>query len=296
MPHPPHPHPHPHHAPTAGPDEAGLAALLDLDAEVLHTHLSELTAWLLELAGEPPVRRALDLGSGTGTGTFTLLRHLPDAEVTAVDSSPYLLHHLRDSAHRLGLADRVRTVEADLDAAQWPALGAVDLVWASASLHHLADPVHALREMYAALRPGGLLAVIELDGLPRFLPDDLGLGAPGLEARCRTALAHRHAEAVPHLGADWGPRLSRAGFAVEAERPFTLELRAPLPEAAGRYAQAVLRRTRAALEGRLGTGDLSVLDRLIDSDGPDSVLHRDDLVVRTERTVWAARRPPVTAG
>jgi hypothetical protein len=37
-----------------------------------------------------------------------------------------------------------------------------------------------------------------------------------------------------------------------------------------------------------------VLDALVDGDGPGSVLRRDDLVMRTERTVWAARRPPAT--
>ncbi|GII59230.1 hypothetical protein Pth03_76190 [Planotetraspora thailandica] len=38
---------------------------------------------------------------------------------------------------RLGVADRIRTIQADLDQT-WPALGPADLVWASASLHHMA--------------------------------------------------------------------------------------------------------------------------------------------------------------
>ncbi|WP_440102618.1 hypothetical protein [Streptosporangium sp. H16] len=36
--------------------------------------------------------------------------------------------------------------------------------------------------------------------------------------------------------------------------------------------------------------DLAALDRLFDTDGPHGILHRDDLTVRTERTVWAARQ------
>jgi SAM-dependent methyltransferase len=283
---------HQHHQSASEPDESDMAELLDLDAEVLHAYLSEVTAWLEDLTVDMSVRRVLDLGSGTGTGTFALLRHFKNAEAIAVDRSPQLLHHLRNKARDLGVADRVSTVEADLDAV-WPAFGGVDLVWASASLHHMTDPDRALREVFAALRPGGLLAVIELDGFPRFLPDDLGLGRPELEARCRAMLAHRHAEEVPHLGSDWGPRLSRAGFVIEAERPFTIELSPPLPESTGRYAQVLLRRMRAVLDGRMSADDLSVLDLLIDGDGPDSVLRRDDLIVRTERTVWAARRPPV---
>ena len=41
----------------------------------------------------------------------------------------------------------------------------------------------------------------------------------------------------------------------------------------------------------MSADDLAALDTLIDSDGPDSVLRRDDLTVRTEKAVWAARRP-----
>lgn len=285
---------HSHHE-ASGHDPADLLDLLDLDAEVLHALLSELTGWLRELAADAPVRRILDLGAGTGAGALALLPRFPDARVTAVDLSPKMLRRLRDKAEAQGVSGRVRTVEADLDEA-WPQFGEADLVWASASLHHMADPDLALRRMHAALRPGGLLALVEISGFPFFLPDDLGLGRPGLETRARAALAPVQAEGVPHLGADWGPRLSGAGFGVEAERTFSVRLSAPLPEAAGRYAQGMLRRARPALDGRLDADDLAVLDALLADDGPDSVLRRDDLVIRTERTVWAARRPASSDG
>jgi ubiquinone/menaquinone biosynthesis C-methylase UbiE len=62
-------------------------------------------------------------------------------------------------------------------------------VWAASSLHEVADPDRVLSNVYAALHAGGLLVVVEMDDLPRFLPDDVGLGRPGLEARCHAALA-----------------------------------------------------------------------------------------------------------
>ncbi|RBQ20187.1 SAM-dependent methyltransferase [Spongiactinospora rosea] len=288
-------HSHDHHnrhaPPSFGPENGDTALLLDLDAEVFHEHLTELTAWLAEIAGG--VRRILDVGSGTGTGSFALLRRFADAEIIALDMEPHLLTHLRDKARDLGWEDRVRTVAADLDKA-WPAVGEVDLVWASASLHHLADPAHALRQAFTALRPGGLLAAVERDGPPRLLPDDLGIGRPGLENRCRAELDRRHAATMPHRGADWAPHLTAAGFTVEAYRKFEIELRPPLPEAAGRYAQLSLRRLRnglTTLEAPLDPDDLSVLDRLIDSDGPHNVLHRHDLTLRSQRDVWLARKP-----
>jgi hypothetical protein len=155
----------------------------------------------------------------------------------------------------------------------------------------MADPDRVLAEVFAATRPGGLLTVAEMNSFPRFLPDDPGPGHPGLEARCHAALAETMADELPHLGSDWGARLREAGFTIEAERTFAIDLTGPLPASAGRYAQATLRRIRSHLDGRIGSGDLAALDTLIDSDGPGSVLRRDDLTVRTTRTVWVARRP-----
>jgi hypothetical protein len=136
-----------------------------------------------------------------------------------------------------------------------------------------------------------LVAIAEMDSLPRFLPDDIGLGRPGLEARCRTAAAELSAHRLPHLGADWGPRLAKAGFTAVAERTFSIDLDPPLPPATGRYAWLLLQRTREQLAGTLGAEDLATLDTLIETDGPGSVLHRQDLAVRGTRTIWAGRRP-----
>ena len=154
-----------------------MAELLDLDAEVLHSYLSEVTAWVHDLAAGGLHQRILDLGSGTGAGALALAQRFEGAEVIAVDKSAYLLARLGGKARDLGVAGRVRAVEADLDAA-WPVLGPVDLAWASSSLHHMADPDRALGEIFAAVRPGGLLAVTEIDSFPRFLAG-ADLGAAG---------------------------------------------------------------------------------------------------------------------
>lgn len=281
------------HGPLDASATAALAELLDLDAEVLHAHLRDVTSQIEDLTTDRPPQRILDLGAGTGTGTFALLARFPDATAIAVDASEQMLDHLAGRAAALGLGERVRTVPADLDVA-WPDLhnpDLVDLVWASASLHHLADPARVLTDVHAALRPGGLLAVAELEAFPRFLPEDVGFGRPGLEARCHAVLAAERATALPHLGGDWGATLTEAGFTVVVERPVTIDLAPPLPAAAGRYAQATLRRMRTGLTGRIDDDDLATLDVLLDSDGPAGVLRRDDLTVRAARSLWLARRP-----
>ncbi|MFD3779028.1 class I SAM-dependent methyltransferase [Streptomyces sp. NPDC058612] len=282
-------HPAPRHTPGSGDQ----AEILDLDADVLAEHTASLTAWLPVAAGGP--RHIVDLGCGTGAGTFALLARFPDAEVTAVDASAVHLRRLRERALELGLADRVRTVQADLDA-DWPDLGRPDLgrpdlVWASASLHHMADPGRTLRTVRELLAPGGLFAVVELAGFPRFLPGDAPEDRPGLEERCHAALARHHAEHVPHRGADWGPGLVAAGFTVEGRRTITVNVDGSRVEAVGRYALSGLKRLRDSAAPVLAAEDLASLDRLLDTGGPGSLLRRDDLAVRTERTAWTARRP-----
>jgi SAM-dependent methyltransferase len=281
-----------HHPATAAPaahahhqDDAAMAEMLDLDAEVLHSYLSEVIGWVADTAVGPP-RRILDLGAGTGAGALALAQRFTGAEVTAVDTSAPLLGRLQDKARELGVADRIHVIQADLDAG-WPAVEPVDLVWASKSLHHMADPERVLADVFAALRPGGLLTVDELGSFPRFLATEPGAG---LEERGHAALAAELAGELPHLGSDWAPRLRQAGFTLLGEREFAIDLTPPLPAAAGRYAQVSLRRLRSALDDRMSADDLAALDSLIDGDGPDGVLHRTDLTVRTARTVYLAER------
>jgi SAM-dependent methyltransferase len=250
----------------------GQADILDLDADVLAEQIAAIVA---SLPVETSPERIVDLGAGTGAGTFALLDRFPDAQVAAVDASPEHLHRLRDKAYAAGLADRVWTIEADLDT-NWPDLGRPDLVWASASLHHLADPDRTLRQVHDALVPGGVLAVVELAGFPRFLPEG---ELADLEDRAHAASERRHAGRLPHRGADWGPKLTAAGFT--GLRESTIDVHIGQSSAVTSYARAGLSRLRGNVTGILAADDLATLDRALD---------RDDLVLRTERTIWIASR------
>ncbi|MBE1469190.1 class I SAM-dependent methyltransferase [Kibdelosporangium phytohabitans] len=261
-------------------DHDSQAEILDLDAEVLREHIAAIVAWLPVQAP----RQIVDLGCGTGTGTFALLDRFAGADVIAVDTSADHLRRLREKA-----TGHVRAIQADLDS-QWPDLGTPDLVWASASMHHMADPDRTLRQVHDTLAPGGLFAVVELSGFPRFLPSSAPEERPGLEERCHAATEQLHATHVPHRGADWGRKLAAAGFTVEGERTVTVHIEQSGNAAVSRYALSSLRRIRGAVAETLPADDLAALDRLLDTGSPHSILRRDDLAVRTERTVWAARR------
>jgi SAM-dependent methyltransferase len=261
-----------------------LADMLDLDADVLHQHHHDVIAWAASMitgpvAGRP---RIIDLGAGTGTAALALARQRPDAQVIAVDVSRPMLEKIHGKAGALGVADRVATVEADLDE-PWPVIGPADLVWAANSLHHVADPGRVLAQVFTTLRPGGALVVAEVDSFPRFLPDDAGAA---LEGRGHAAMAEIRAEAGMHMDEDWGVRLAGAGLRVQAKRHFDIALRPPLPAAAGRYAQVSLQHIRHGLDGRLSPADLADLDA-----AAAAAPGRRDLVVRASRTAWLARRP-----
>jgi release factor glutamine methyltransferase len=61
--------------------------------------------------------RILDVGTGSGIIALTLAKHLPHAEITAVDVSPEALAVAKQNAEQLGLHGRVRFLVCDLVAA-----------------------------------------------------------------------------------------------------------------------------------------------------------------------------------
>lgn len=261
-----------------------MAAMLDLDAEVLGTYLAQVTARVGELAPNPTTS-ILDLGAGTGTGSIALARQFPAAHVVAIDSSPDMLGRVRSAADRHGLRERIGTLQADLDSG-WPEVAPADIAWAVSSMHHFADPDRVLRDMFAALKPGGLAVIVEMDDLPRFLPGDIGFGLPGLEARLHEAMTA--AGANPHP--DWQPYLIHAGFGRVAVQRFSIDAE-PAPPRTGEYAREFLLRCRDGVGDRLTTADRAALDRLLDAGDPAGLARRTDLTIAGSRTVWTARRP-----
>jgi ubiquinone/menaquinone biosynthesis C-methylase UbiE len=264
-----------------------LAEILDLDAEVLRDHHQEVIAWVTAACvASGPARHVVDVGAGSGAGTLALAQQLPEAEVIALDVDATMIERIQHKAREAGVADRVRAIQADLDQS-WPAAlyqpGAADLVWAAKSLHHLGDPGRAVAQIFAVLRPGGLLAVTEVQSFPRFLTDPAG---EALEQRIHAAMAQARDEAGMHMHEDWAARLTQAGFTVEAERRFDIVLRPPLPAGTARYALLTLGRARNGLDGKLGPADIAELEAVA-----AAIPGRDDLTVRTSRTVWLARRP-----
>ncbi|MFJ5652996.1 class I SAM-dependent methyltransferase [Streptomyces microflavus] len=292
------------HAHSHGPGAAGAATefdwdvmgpMLEQEAELNSGPYEEAAHWIAALPTAPKVRRVLDVGSGPGVVTCLLAEVFPEAEVVAVDPTPALLERTKERARRLGVSDRVRTLEAELpkDAAR---LGEADLIWAGNSLHHMGDQRAALAAFAENLRPGGTVALLE-GGLPtRRLPRDLGVGRPGLEARMDAASAARFDRMRTELpdskreAEDWSALIAAVGLTPQGTRSFLLDLPAPLSALAREHVITKLTREYEVSGELLDAEDRAVLERLLDPEDPAGLHHRPDVYLLTARTVHLGRR------
>ncbi|MEW5356467.1 trans-aconitate 2-methyltransferase [Streptomyces sp. 16-176A] len=287
-----------HHAHHGGADLdwAVLAPLLESQAELSAAAYEQIMAWLGQrVSGEPGL--IVDAGSGPGVVSGLFARAFPKARVVAVDGSAPLLERARARAARLGHADRFTTVAGELpealDQLEYPA----DLLWAGNSLHHLGDQRAALAAFAAHLAPGGALALLE-GGLPaRYLPRDIGIGRPGLQARLDAveadAFTRMRAE-LPGSAAeteDWPALLTAAGLRPTGTRSFLLDLPAPVSDQARAYVAASLARLREGMGDALDAEDRATLERLLDPADEASVHRRPDVFVLKAHTVHTAVRP-----
>ncbi|MDP9408835.1 MAG: methyltransferase domain-containing protein [Actinomycetota bacterium] len=115
----------------------------------------------------------LDVGCGPGTITVDLARRVAPGRVVGIDVSPDPLAEAQALAAAGGVA--VEFTVGDVYDLQ-PADDTYDIVHAHQVLQHLTDPVAALREMARVCRPGGLVAVRDVDyAATTWWPADAGL-------------------------------------------------------------------------------------------------------------------------
>ena len=119
-------------------------------------------AWLLERVGVSPGWRVADLGCGP-LGILNLLseRVGGTGQTVGIDSDPRMIATARDVIGELGRRP-VRLVVADAtDTGLKPS--SFDFAHARLLLIHSPHPDRVVAEMFALIRPGGMVAVEELD-------------------------------------------------------------------------------------------------------------------------------------
>jgi len=100
----------------------------------------------------------LDFGCGTGLVTLELAPQV--GAITGADTSPNMLKTLEGKAKAMGIP--VQALE--LDSSRTDDLrGPYDLIVSSMTLHHVADVPALFRQFARHLRPGGRVALADLD-------------------------------------------------------------------------------------------------------------------------------------
>ncbi|GAB3324661.1 class I SAM-dependent methyltransferase [Geodermatophilus aquaeductus] len=120
----------------------------------------------LEASLARPGARIADVGCGEGWSTIALARAYPDATVHGVDADVPSVAAARDHAAAAGLGDRVTFTVGDA-ATELPDRD-VDALFAFECLHDLPHPVAVLQAARRALRPGGVVVVMDEAAQDRF--------------------------------------------------------------------------------------------------------------------------------
>jgi SAM-dependent methyltransferase len=130
------------------------AAAIDVDGIRVADYFEACTApenrFILQHLGDVRNRQLLDLGCGAGENSVYFA--LKGAHCVAADYSPGMV----EVALQLAAANRVQVTGKVINAMaiEFPD-NSFDIVYASNLLHHLPDPVAAIREMHRVLKPGG---------------------------------------------------------------------------------------------------------------------------------------------
>jgi SAM-dependent methyltransferase len=119
------------------------------------------TQAFLERAGLRAGMRCVDLGCGGGEGTFDIAAMIgPSGSVVGIDMDEVTVALGRKSAAERGITTvdfRVGSVN------DWDESESYDFVYCRCLLQHLSRPVDVLARMWAAVTPGGVLAVEDTD-------------------------------------------------------------------------------------------------------------------------------------
>lgn len=136
--------------------ETGQQAVLD--APLMLELISQAAARV-----KPDAGNLLDIGSGAGNNTISILRLLPGLNCDLVDLSLPMLERARERLSRENAGD-VRIFHGDFRSAALPS-SHYDIIVAAAVLHHLRDDADwesCFRKIYDLMKPGGVFLVSDM--------------------------------------------------------------------------------------------------------------------------------------
>lgn len=114
--------------------------------------------------------KVADIGCGAGGQTISLAKNL-NGQVTAVDLFPEFLNELNEKSQKLGLTDKIITLEKSMDNLPFNE-GELDLIWSEGAIYNIGFEI-GLKKWKDYLKVGGYLAVSEITWITRSRPKEI---------------------------------------------------------------------------------------------------------------------------
>jgi demethylmenaquinone methyltransferase/2-methoxy-6-polyprenyl-1,4-benzoquinol methylase len=226
-----------------------------------------------------PGSRGLDVGCGVGLYALWLAEAIgPTGQVTGIDHLPERIAAAQRLVGGTLAPERLRLQQSDGTAIA-AADSTFDWVWCADVLHHIDDPVLALREFIRVVRPGGRLIIKESQVLNAlFLP-----GYPELERQLQRAdMQLQQPEAG---GRSFQERRQRtlasmleAGLFDISVRTYLVERQMPLDDVAYSYIQHVVfeRNWGERISTLVDAATWAQREELCDATSAQAILQRPD--------------------
>ena len=132
--------------------------LINLYIEVFNRALSMVR----KTPSDAPMKCALELGAGFGSGTFAMASILTDLRIIATELSvAMLMRHKREGENRFPESEkRIIRCQTNADEKVFKS-GCFDIVFGTAILHHVFEPLNLINEVGRILKPNGIAIFCE---------------------------------------------------------------------------------------------------------------------------------------
>ena len=242
----------------------------------------------------PAGSHGLDVGCGVGLYTLWLAEAVgPRGRVMGIDHVAERIEAARRLAGAVLPEARLVFQEGD-GTAITAADRSFDWIWCADVLHHMDDPVQALKEFMRVLRPGGRIIIKESQVLQAlFLP-----GYPELERQLQRAEMQYHrqeagAQSFQERRQRTRQAMLAAGLPSVQVQTYLVQRQAPLDEATRAFIQEVVfaRNWGPRIRGFLDAQDWQQRSALCEPEAPTAILARPDYYCIYPFTLFTAELP-----
>jgi ubiquinone/menaquinone biosynthesis C-methylase UbiE len=137
-----------------------------------------LKGFLRILEDQKRNRKFLEIGSGPGYQTVEIIKRFPGVRITALEPSSDMIKVATGFSKSQNTSNRLTLVKGAVeDNGLIQNLGTFDLIYSTFSLHHWEEPAKAIRNLYGALKTGGIILIYDFERhwLTYYLPIRKGL-------------------------------------------------------------------------------------------------------------------------